>query len=365
MREYELEVLEQYDIEVRSTRKIRGAFFCDTDQGGLLLKEVHFSEKRAPLLYQLCLQLKEEGFERVDLPVLTKEGNCLSVYRDGTHYLLKHWFTGRECDVRKETEVLQSVRNLARLHQVMFWREGDLPVGNGQGQIEQRKETAEEKTEMGSGIENEWNRAIFSEPVCGGNLKEDYLRHNRELRKVREYIRRRSRKDEFELLYLRHFEEMNRLADLVMQRLERTEYDALYRESLAGKCLVHGDYNYHNLLFVQGEIATTGFERFHIEIQMADFYYFFRKVMEKHGWKESLGVKMLEAYDGVRPLKKAEKEYLAIRLLYPEKFWKIANSYYHSNKAWVPQKNTEKLKICVSQTEGKIALIEKIFSFHL
>ena len=54
MREYELEVLEQYDIEVRSTRKIRGAFFCDTDQGGLLLKEVHFSEKRAPLLSQ-CL----------------------------------------------------------------------------------------------------------------------------------------------------------------------------------------------------------------------------------------------------------------------------------------------------------------------
>ena len=365
MREYELEVLEQYDIEVRSTRKIRGAFFCDTDQGGLLLKEVHFSEKRAPLLYQLCLQLKEEGFERVDLPVLTKEGNCLSVYRDGTHYLLKHWFTGRECDVRKETEVLQSVRNLARLHQVMFWRDGNSIVGKGQGQTEQRDETDEAKTEMGSGIENEWNRAIFSEPVCGGNLKEDYLRHNRELRKVREYIRCRSRKDEFELLYLRHFEEMNRLADLVIQRLERTGYDALYRESLVRKCLVHGDYNYHNLLVVQGEIATTGFERFHIEIQMADFYYFFRKVMEKHGWKESLGVKMLEAYDGVRPLEKAEKEYLALRLLYPEKFWKIANSYYHSNKAWVPQKNTEKLKICVSQTEGKIALIEKIFSFHL
>ena len=28
--EYELEVLEHYDIEVKGTRKIRGAFFCDT-----------------------------------------------------------------------------------------------------------------------------------------------------------------------------------------------------------------------------------------------------------------------------------------------------------------------------------------------
>lgn len=128
--------------------------------GRTALKRGSFSEKRAPLLYQLCLQLKEEGFERVDLPVLTKEGNCLSVYRDGTHYLLKHWFTGRECDVRKETEVLQSVRNLARLHQVMFWRDGNSIVGKGQ--TEQRDETDEAKTEMGSGIENEWNRAIFS-----------------------------------------------------------------------------------------------------------------------------------------------------------------------------------------------------------
>ena len=49
--EYELEVLENYDIEVRSTRKIRGAFFCDTDKGTMLLKETKLSGQRAPLLY--------------------------------------------------------------------------------------------------------------------------------------------------------------------------------------------------------------------------------------------------------------------------------------------------------------------------
>ena len=30
--EYELEVLEKYDLEVKGTRKMRGAFFCDTDE---------------------------------------------------------------------------------------------------------------------------------------------------------------------------------------------------------------------------------------------------------------------------------------------------------------------------------------------
>ena len=48
MQEYELGVLEQYNIEVISTRKTRGAILCDTDQGLLLLKEVRVSEKRIP-----------------------------------------------------------------------------------------------------------------------------------------------------------------------------------------------------------------------------------------------------------------------------------------------------------------------------
>ena len=43
MQEYELNVLEQYNIEVSGTRKTRGAVLCDTDRGMMLLKEVKLS----------------------------------------------------------------------------------------------------------------------------------------------------------------------------------------------------------------------------------------------------------------------------------------------------------------------------------
>ena len=79
--EYELEVLEQYNIEVRGTRRIRGAFFCigselksgragdfgdclqsrsvpfgaagdyDTKERPMLLKETKLSERRALFVY--------------------------------------------------------------------------------------------------------------------------------------------------------------------------------------------------------------------------------------------------------------------------------------------------------------------------
>ena len=61
MREYENEVLEQYEIEIKSTRKIRGAFFCDAKEGTMLLKETKISNQRASLLYILLKQMESEG----------------------------------------------------------------------------------------------------------------------------------------------------------------------------------------------------------------------------------------------------------------------------------------------------------------
>ena len=44
MKDYELEILDQYEIEIRSTRKVRGAFFCETNKGPMVLKEARISE---------------------------------------------------------------------------------------------------------------------------------------------------------------------------------------------------------------------------------------------------------------------------------------------------------------------------------
>ncbi|MEI3220052.1 MAG: hypothetical protein V8S08_11170 [Lachnoclostridium sp.] len=50
MQDYELTILEKYPINVRSTRKTRGAFFCDTDEGLLLLREAGMSGKNSDAL---------------------------------------------------------------------------------------------------------------------------------------------------------------------------------------------------------------------------------------------------------------------------------------------------------------------------
>ena len=60
-------------------------------------------------------------------------------------------------------------------------------------------------------------------------------------------------------------------------------------------------------------------------------------------------------------LDKEKMEYMKTRLYYPEKFWKTSNAYYCMNKAWVSEKNAQKLEICISQHEKKKKLLKDIF----
>ena len=177
-------------------------------------------------------------------------------------------------------------------------------------------------------------RVKLSQGTKTEKLPQEYERHDRELRKVRRFIRSMTSKGEFEIAFLKYFDEMYQWAQIAGDLLTRSEYERLYQRSIAENCLTHGEYNYHNIL-MKGEemygipaqiLATTNFDKFKQDIQVEDLYYFFRKVMEKHGWKERLGDNMLNAYSAICPLSDEEMEYLKIRLAYPEKFWKIANS---------------------------------------
>ena len=116
------------------------------------------------------------------------------------------------------------------------------------------------------------------------------------------------------------------------------------------------------MLSVVFYMTAQGKYEIHLTVKACLLY---TSVMEKTGWKTRLGDNMINAYSAVRPISDVEMEYLRNRLSYPEKIWKIANSYYHSNKAWVSVKNIEKLSTAIRQTEEKRRFLEEIFSFHL
>ncbi|MBQ8804481.1 MAG: CotS family spore coat protein [Tyzzerella sp.] len=333
MRECEQDILEQYDIDVKNIRRVREAYLCETDRGPFLLKELRVSEKRVPMLFRLGEHLQEQGVSDVDWILKNKDGELFCVSEEGTKFFMKKWFTGKECDVKKENELLSAVKNLTKIHQALR-----VPVS---------WESAKQVVHRGE------------------DLEQEFFRHNRELKKVRAFIRERVGKGSFEQAFLQNFDAMFEWAECAAERLKASNYKVLLEESREKHFLVHGDYNYHNVLMLHTGVATTNFEHFQENVQVTDLYYFLRKTMEKHHWDVALGDKMLEYYQRFLSLSSDELEYIGICIAYPEKFWKAANSYYRSKKVWIPAKNLEKLELVIKQTEEKRIFLEKLFSFHL
>ncbi len=183
---------------------------------------------------------------------------------------------------------------------------------------------------------------------------EEYLRRDRELRRIKKYITARKNKSNFELLYLQCFPEYIRQSEKVLQFL--SEHQEIFDNHTMGVC--HGDFNQHNVVVQSGGMALIHMEHAHDGAQVADLGNFLRKSLEKHAWSETLGLEMLREYDRVHSLNESDWLELYCRMSYPEKFWKIANRYYQSNKVLDSGLNYEKLKKELRQNEARGRFLE-------
>lgn len=315
-----LEALSLYDIEVEKTVRGRGAYLVWTDKGLFRLSEYTGTEGRISYEAEILNYLRSVGFERVDYIVPTTEEKLYAEDAIGTKYILKQWYEGRECDVKKTSDVMAAIQTLACLH------------------------ICTERVKKES--------IVKLAPKCDSILDE-YKRHNRELRRVRSFMRERTRKTQFEYDVLVHFDEYYSYAEEACNSLEASGCEVIEAEAWEKCSICHGTYNYHNLIMGGTNIAVVNFNHSVKGMQIRDLYFFLRKVMEKHDWNVQLGSRMLEQYQMIRNLSGVELKILKIMLSYPEKFWKVLNRYNNSNKSWIPDKNVEKLEVVYRQQELK------------
>ena len=62
--------------------------------------------------------LQKRGLLNIESIIRNKEGELLTVDTDGTCYILKSYFEGRECNVRDPEECRSAMRTLAKLHRI-------------------------------------------------------------------------------------------------------------------------------------------------------------------------------------------------------------------------------------------------------
>ena len=324
MNDRALRVLEQYDLEIISTRRGRGAYILETSQGLRIFCDYEGSERRAQ--FQNCVmdRMRSGGYENVDMILPNKEGNLVSNDWDDQKYVVKDWYPGRECDPSNESEIFTAVRNLAKIHRVM----------HAKGECE------------------------FIESFTAPDPLAEIMARNTELRKVRTFIRKKNDKCEFERLLQNSFPMYFEQAMEVQKQLEENNCERLVQGAKENGTVCHGDYDQHHVLLAGQETATTGFDHCRYGLQMNDLYRFIRKILEKHEWNPRLGMRMLDQYTQIRSISGEERRLFYLKMLYPEKFRKLANYYLESNKAWISRRFLDKLEQQNKQQEQREAFVK-------
>ena len=348
MNDRAVSLLEQYEIEVLATRKGRGAILCDTDRGTLIFKEYVGSPQHLRVQDRLLKTIAAKGLVEAEQLLPTKEGSFSVKDHDGVSYLLKTYREGRECNVRETEDCLAAVRLLAKLHLstqdgLMTAKELGEDVPDNAEEPEALAENAEER--------NNAELPIFS-------IAAEYEKRNRELRKIRKFLLGRSQKTWFEIALLGCFDDFYEQAREAKEGWEAYRA-AAEREPVTAYC--HGDYQHHNVILDQKTWVPVNFERCVKDDPVRDLHLLLRKLLEKSNWSVALGERLLREYEKIRPLSAISKIDLYYRFSYPEKFWKIANFYYNSGKAWIPGKNLEKLEKIMAQKAEKKTFLEAAF----
>lgn len=317
-------VLENYDIEVGNTGKGRGYIWCNTNKGMLVLKEYKGDTNKLAMIDRM--QEKVSDIVNTDRLVKTKEDEFFCKDADQTTYILKQQLEGKECNYKSEEDVVFAFKTMARLHR-----------------------------EMRSPDDNELLNLPFYSFV------DEMEKHTRECKRVWNYLIKLKKRTEFEKALLRNYSYFMDKSFEILSKAKEIDMDN-YRNEVENKgYFYHGDYQYHNILFDKNDIGVINFERMGKDSGVKDLYFLYRKIAEKTQWNVALCEKMLSSYISRRTLSANEIKLLALKLEYPEKFWKIVNFYYNSKKSWIPDKNLEKLEILVSQEKYKSNSINTLF----
>ena len=330
MEERIADLLAQYDLVVYRAGRVKGSWMLETNRGLKNLGGCSYSEGKIEFEQQVKEFVVSCGFGDVDLYVPTREQAFLAAGPYNEQFVMRNWFRGEECNAQNGEQVIKLAETLARLHCCM----------DGFSLPEEQKE-------------------FCLQP----KLTELFERRNRELRRVRTYIRTKKQKSLFEQNFLAQFDAQFALAEQATDLLNREEYESYYNARVLRGSMLHGNFTHHSVLVLpEGEMAVLGFDKVATGIQIQDFYQLFRKMMEKWEWDISLGERLLTAYQKVRPIPREEQQILKLMLSYPEKFWKVANQYYNNRKSWIPEKNMQKLLQTMAQADKKEECIKTLFT---
>ena len=323
----ETEISTQFGFKIYEMIPMKGVYLIKTDKGNKCLKKISYGTQKLMYIYKAKEHIISNGFDKIDKNYLTPEGAPYAFVNDDI-YVVTNWIEGRECDFKKEEDLKRAAETLARFH------------------LCARGFTPDEDTKVRSDI---------------GKLTNTLDKRLATLNKMRDTARKNKRKAEFDMLYLSNVDFYLKLSKEAMKSLDLESYKKVCSDALSDKVLCHHDFTYHNILFEDnGNSYVIDFDYCKWEMQIYDVATLLIKSLKRLNWNMNSGKLVLEAYSNINPISKDELNILKTLLVFPQRFWRLANRYYYKEAGWSEASFVKKMKEIIDEREEYMNFISNL-----
>ncbi len=329
MREFEIE--RQFDIKIENIKPNRGVYLLKTDKGIKCLKKINYGTQKLLFVYGAKEHLIKSGFSNVDKYCLNIEENPYALVNEDI-YTLSEWIDGRECDFRSKEDLIKAAKCLAHMH---IASEGYEPPEN-----------SKLKTDLGR-----WP-----------NLMEKRIKS---LDKMRDMGRKKGGKSKFDLNYTKTIQFYKNLGKRAMNVMADSDYMNLCRVAEEEKIFCHHDFTYHNIIMdKEDRVNVIDFDYCKREIRSYDISAFMIKVLKRVDWNMEFAELIIDSYNEISPLKEEEYRILFAFLLFPQRFWRLANRYYYNEVNWPLNTFNNKMEELISEQEKYTNFIDQFKNIY-
>ena len=323
MREFEIE--RQFNIKIETLKANKGVYHLKTNKGERCLKKINYGPQKLLFVYGAKEHLIKNGFSLVDKYYLNIEDEPYAIVNEDL-YTLSEWIEGRECDFHNIEEVKLAAKTLAMMHEAS--KGYDPP------------ENSKLKSDLGR-----WT-TLMSKRI-------------KSFDKMRDMVRKKSNKNEFDLLYIKSMEFYKELGRKALNTLENSEYINLCEVAQNEKSFCHHDFTYHNIILDESNNChVIDFDYCKRELRTFDISNFMIKVLKRVNWNKEFAYTILEAYNGVSPLVECEYKVLYAYLQFPQRYWRLANRYYYNEVNWGQNTFGSKLSSIIDEQEIMLEFLE-------
>ena len=323
MRESEIE--RQFNIVIETIKPNKGVYHLKTNKGEKCLKKINYGIQKLLFVYGAKEFLIKKGYSQIDKYFLNIEGEPYALVNEDI-YTLSEWIPGRECDFHKIEEVKIAAKELAVFH------------------------------EMSKGYDPPENSKLKSDLGRWPNLMEKRIKA---LDKMRDMSRKRSNKGVFDVNYIKTVEFYKELGKKALDILKSSNYYELCEEAEKNKGFCHHDYTYHNIILQEdNSVHIIDFDYCKREVRAYDIANFITKVLKRVKWDLNYATELLEAYNSVSPLQEGEYEVIYAYLLFPQRYWRLANRFYYNEVNWGQNTFSNKLDLLVEEQDDFLRFIE-------